>query len=530
MKNSVKKAGALMLTLMLICAMFIFNVSAAGTTSIAVSNSSPKVGSQVTVTVTVKTDESMMSVEGYIQYSSDKLEFVSGSGVNSAGTGVLHFASAVANKTTFSVSITFNAKAVGQSTVKVYNTKYVPSNFNEISVSDSSVTVNVTDTTNTTLSGNANLKALYLSNDIALTPAFNKDVTTYNVNVANSVTKVLVNAQTEDSGARWDVVGASTMKVGANTRTVVVTAPNGTQKKYVININRAAPDGTLPTTPETPDNPDNPETPTVNPYEVEINGEKWILSSEYPENIIPTGYVLSSTTVNGVELPALRNSVKGSILVYATSYDGSVNKYYLYNEITGIFSDYKTVTSGSAQYIILNFENSLVLPDGYYMATAELDGNTVDVIRYSNSVYANFVIVYAESESGVKGYYRIDTASGSVQLCPEFDILIKEQIADSTSTLVSRFNALSGMEKALVGGVALAIVIIIALIVMLIIRIVRQPGERTEYDYEDSDEFDDFDEDCSEELAELERSENEPVSKPEDIYSDTDNENNDFEE
>ena len=100
------------------------------------------------------------------------------------------------------------------------------------------------------LSGNNNLSALTISHG-SLSPAFNASTLNYAVDVASTVTSMTVtpkpqhasadmtvNGQVTDSGQARTIVlsgpGSSTLI------NIVVTAPNGIQKTYTVNISRAA--------------------------------------------------------------------------------------------------------------------------------------------------------------------------------------------------------------------------------------------------------------------------------------------------
>ena len=105
------------------------------------------------------------------------------------------------------------------------------------------------------------------------------------------------------------------MKVGANTRTVVITAQNGTKKKYTINIYRAAAEGTTEPTPPVVD-------PSVNIYEVIIDGAKKYLAKDYEGIEIPTGYSPALQTIGEHAVPVLKDVVGGKTVVYVTDEAG----------------------------------------------------------------------------------------------------------------------------------------------------------------------------------------------------------------
>ncbi|BCA53577.1 hypothetical protein W02_07170 [Nitrospira sp. KM1] len=97
------------------------------------------------------------------------------------------------------------------------------------------------------LGGNNNLQSLTVTSG-TLAPAFNANTTNYSVNVASGVTSVTVTAQAQDADATVNINGQGTTSRsvtlgGAGSSTpisIVVTAPNGSQKTYLVTVNRAA--------------------------------------------------------------------------------------------------------------------------------------------------------------------------------------------------------------------------------------------------------------------------------------------------
>ena len=100
------------------------------------------------------------------------------------------------------------------------------------------------------LGGNNNLQSLTVSPG-TLVPAFAAATTSYTVDVASSVTSVTVTPRLQDPAATMTVNGQPTTSGqarsiplnGAGSITpinILVTAPNGTQKTYLITVSRAA--------------------------------------------------------------------------------------------------------------------------------------------------------------------------------------------------------------------------------------------------------------------------------------------------
>ena len=88
-----------------------------------------------------------------------------------------------------------------------------------------------------TRSSDNTLKKLSVSKG-SLDPTFDKDKTTYTLNVDNDVTSIDVEALPNDEKASVSILGNTNLKEGMNTITVKVTAENESVKTYTINVNR----------------------------------------------------------------------------------------------------------------------------------------------------------------------------------------------------------------------------------------------------------------------------------------------------
>ena len=100
----------------------------------------------------------------------------------------------------------------------------------------------------TALGGNNNLQSLSVSPG-SLAPTFSAGATNYTVDVGISVTSITVTARAQDAGAKVSINGQPTTTglsvtlgaTGSNTPIPIeVTAPNGSQKAYIVTVNRAA--------------------------------------------------------------------------------------------------------------------------------------------------------------------------------------------------------------------------------------------------------------------------------------------------
>lgn len=128
------------------------------------------------------------------------------------------------------LTITFKAKKVGSTNVKISDSEMSSSN-GVLSTNNPSKTITITPPP----SSNANLSSLSVSN---ASINFNKDTTNYSVKVGSDVTSINVTATAEDSGAKISGTGSKSLNYGDNKINVVVTAPSGDKKTYTITVTR----------------------------------------------------------------------------------------------------------------------------------------------------------------------------------------------------------------------------------------------------------------------------------------------------
>ncbi len=519
-----KKLLSVLMVAIMMFSLFNFFVSAEGIT-IKVDSKDKRVDTEFSVTVKFEMEKLGALSDATINYDANRLKFLSASSPNGGvankdtdGNIILSYfdATGVGSTNDVTFEIKFKAKAVGEAKVSA---KGIVENADFSANASLSKSATVKILSEVELSDNANLKTMVLSNDIPFTPEFNGDVTEYTVNVDNSVEKVLINAVQEDHEAKVTYGGSTKMKVGKNQRWVIVTAPDGTQKKYTLTIYRAAPDGTT----------NDPEVNSGdNPYEVEIEGEKWILAEEYTADIIPEGFTEASARVNGVELPLLKSDTSNALLVYATK--GEDKTYFLYNSLTGIFSPYLTetpneqpaekpnenqpeenaITIDSAvlgKNALLELSADVVAPRGYYKDTVSINGHKLSVLKYDDPAYSDFILVFAQTEAATREYFRIDVKNGTMQRYPEINSLIESAKLMASGSLVKKFVSLNSAEKIMICTTLLALAIIFALIVILIIKIARAYAYKKEQEMLEFEEFMDYEDEDFEEQTESEENE-----------------------
>ncbi len=111
------------------------------------------------------------------------------------------------------------------------------------STSSSSNTSSTKSTSQSTKSSNANLKMLGIRPSQYDFSGFKSGTTTYDVTVPADVEEVEVYGTAQDSNAKVSGLGTKTLEEGLNDLSIVVTAEDGTEKLYTINVTRGGSEG-----------------------------------------------------------------------------------------------------------------------------------------------------------------------------------------------------------------------------------------------------------------------------------------------
>ena len=144
-------------------------------------------------------------------------------------------------------TVTISAKASSEAAeVSCPDSAELKVGVNEISLSVTSQTGEVRTYTlritrkEKSKSGNAFLKDLTVRNG-TLDEKISEAVTVYVATVPYTVQVAVIQATPQDSNATVSIRGNTSLSVGKNTFTIVVTAENGTQREYTLNIVRQKP-------------------------------------------------------------------------------------------------------------------------------------------------------------------------------------------------------------------------------------------------------------------------------------------------
>lgn len=211
----------------------------AATGKISFSDPSVTLGSDVNVTMKVKSDDGTLSrADITVNYDSSLIEFQSGTDAEGgAGTVRIHGASNGANTGVLQYNLKFKTIAAGMAAIKIASQEVydIDESMVEITHQGSSA---VSIASPNAASSNAQLSALQVSPG-TLTPEFSSDTTSYDVIVGTDVNTLAINALSADANAKVTVSGNDGLNMGENNVTVVVTAADGkTQATYNIKVTK----------------------------------------------------------------------------------------------------------------------------------------------------------------------------------------------------------------------------------------------------------------------------------------------------
>lgn len=474
MKRMVKALTVFLSVLILLTSVFAIGAFAAGSTSVAFSSNSLNVGEKLTVTVKFSAPETMYAVEGVLNYDSSVLKFEEGEDSNSSTAGSVIIAGS-ANGKSKSVKITFSAIASGSSTISLSSPKYVSEN--EVNMDGCSASVSVKDK-NAVQSSNANLKSLWISAG-TLSPAFSPNTTSYTIKIPYDKTVLTVSANPEDSSATVTVSGSKNMKVGANKRTIKVTAGNGTVKEYVLNITRLDENGK-----EVAGEGDTAAAPEE--LKVVVDGNPMIIADNFSTENLPTGFEVAAYTYKEKEVSSITDGAM--TLLYLTDEAGENGNFY---EITedGEFVKFLYVQSAANGYVILKPETDKI-PTGY--TPVEITIGSVTLTAYKNEAdsLTDFVLIYAKGLEDYTGWYRYDTVENTFQRAEGLGLQYGPTEPEP-QTLLEKIGRFSDNEKIAAITIATVILLLIAALVVLIVKIATVGKARKEEE-EYTDDFDEF--------------------------------------
>lgn len=498
MNRIFKTALCALLCFAVMASLLTFSVSAAGTV-IAFSKSSLIVNDTLTVTVTISNDAELYGVSCIINYDDTVLSYVSGSA--SGGAGSLKIVESPSGEKKVSYTLKFTALKAGSSAISVIDCTgsiLGASGATSVPIKGASATVTVKDAA---LSANANLKSLTVSAG-KLSHAFSATRKSYTVTVDNEVTQCKIYATAADKDAKVDVPDNNkALEIGVNTRTVTVTAPDGTQKVYTVKITRK--EKASDTSSENDSSSEGSEsdettssetdTPNEDPLSTNIDGAPFTVIEDIAEIKLFNGFSAQKVEFNGVQVDVAVDESKNYTIYYLTADEGGEPAPYTYDEELDTFTKLQYLNQADNTYIFSDFPEDMTVGDGYYKTNATINGFSVDCYASNNSSLSDFYYIYCFAD-GRYGMYRYDNRENVMQRYPEFSLIdiSNEPVLNTEEKdgFFDRFSALSTNARTIVLCLGLIAIGVIVLIVLFVLKFIR-PRADIDEDYDD-DDFESF--------------------------------------
>lgn len=305
-----------------------------------------------------------------------------------------------------------------------------------------------------TNSSNADLASIKVS-DGTLTPEFDPDVTEYNVIVKYDVKEITITGSVADGTAIYTGGGTFAIKVGANSRTLTVTAENGSKKSYTVNIKRMTKQET---------NTANDEERSSDPLFVVIDGKDYTIVNDPEQIIVPKGYEMGTTERKDEEIIVL-NDKHGKYQLYWLVDENNQNGAFYTRDENDKFTRVNCINAGGNLYIIEHFDIGGALPTGYVLSDRVIDGVKLDVYGFTDEALKDFYIVKCYVD-GKTGYYCFDSTEATMQRAITFELALSQ--ANNPPADVEE-EPKNKTDLVLLYALLAAILILIAAVVIVII-------------------------------------------------------------
>ncbi len=470
MKNIFKAILSFLIIFTLLTTVLCFNASAA---SVSVSGGEFNVGESVKIKVSFAADSNIYAVEADASYNSSVLRLDSVSGADyTTGNGTIkivddNFSAGGASSSSYTLN--FTAIAAGNSDIAVNVTGAGES----VSSASGAAAVSVVTPKP---SSNADLSSLTISG-VSLSPAFKASTTAYSATVKYSVENVNVKGSVADGGATYVGGGSWGLKVGDNSRTITVTAADGTKKSYTINIKRMTEEETANAEQEERD---------ANPTLVVINNVDYTIVNDLSIITIPAGFTQGTATRKDTELAVLNDDNGEYQLFYLTDMAGENGAFYTRDE-NDVFKRLNCISAYGKLFIIEDPDFEGKIPEGYVKANRNIDGADVEVFNFTAEELKDFYIVKCYV-GGTRAYYCFDSAEGILQRALQFDLAVKEantvKVEEHTGKM-AWFTKMTKTGKIVFFIIVFAAAMLIAVSVILIVKIASSSNTRLDDDYID---------------------------------------------
>jgi len=329
------------------------------------------------------------------------------------------------NNTTKTFSVTCKSTSVGIMNF-TFSGDATSSDGSNVSISQSK-TVNVKAATPKSTNN-------YLSNiaidNYELSPSFNKTTLEYNITVPATTYEININATKEDSTANINGTGTQAVVEGNNTFKITVTAQDGTQRVYTLNVN----------------------VEDTNPIKIIANEEEFTLIKNTQNIETPELFEETTVIINDLELKGFKNEATGYVLVAVRDSKGN-QRFLIYNDEDKTYQQYNEVKNCD---LILNLINLNTNKDGYSLEKVIINNYNLMALKKANNT--DFVILKAMNMlTGEEQLYQYDMKEDTYQ---RHIINIEDNSDDNKDLNMYKYTAI---------GFAILSIFLLMIITLLII-------------------------------------------------------------
>lgn len=133
------------------------------------------------------------------------------------------------------------------------------------------------------------------------------------------------------------------------------------------------------------------------------------------ENVtIPSKYSETTIDYKGQQVPAVEvPDSDAPTLLYLSTATGESGSYYIYDAEKGTMYEYKTISSSSRSYILLEPDGSVSLPDGFTETTITVNDEQIKAWA-GEDAQGTVYLIYGRNPDGEVGYYVYSDADKSI--------------------------------------------------------------------------------------------------------------------
>lgn len=236
--------------------------------------------------------------------------------------------------------------------------------------------------------------------------------------------------------------------------------------------------------------PETPETPSA-ATTVEVNGQTYELSSEFPESEIPKDFAVATLNYAGADYKVVQHETCGMYLGYLVNAQRE-GKFFVYNDSDATFAPFAQVQiSDTSSLILLSDINDVVVPSEYQVTTVTFNGQEFPAWQSVKRV--EYCLLYAVNNRGDRALYQFDSIEGTYQ---RFEVEEPSTEGDTEKDSSTGFAKVrDSLEKHfdyVILGTGIGFLFFLILVIVLSVKLYNRNAELDElydeYDIDPEDE------------------------------------------